>query len=48
MEQPKTVASAVEFMVIVRSIERIGDYAKNIAKLVKYMRMGREVSGTQS
>ena len=48
MEQPKTVASAVEFLVIVRSIERIGDYAKNIAKLVKYMRLGREVSGTQS
>ena len=48
MEQPKTVASAVEFLVIVRSIERIGDYAKNIAKLVKYMRLGRVVSGTQS
>ena len=48
MEQPKTVASAVEFMVIVRSIERIGDYAKNIAKLVKYMRMGRDTSQTQT
>ena len=48
MEQPKTVASAVEFMVIVRSIERIGDYAKNIAKLVKYMRLGRDTSQTQT
>ncbi|OIO76251.1 MAG: phosphate transport system regulatory protein PhoU [Gallionellaceae bacterium CG1_02_56_997] len=48
MEQPHTVAGAVEVMVIVRSIERIADYAKNIAKLVKYMRLGRVVSGTQS
>ena len=48
MEQPQTVACAVEVMVIVRSIERIADYAKNIAKLVKYMRLGRDTSQTQT
>lgn len=48
MEQPKTVACAVEVMVIVRSIERIGDYAKNIAKLVRYMHHGRDTHHTQN
>ena len=42
IEKPQMVTSAVEVMVIVRSIERIGDYAKHIAQLVKYMRLGRD------
>jgi len=48
IENPQVVASTVETMVIVRSIERIGDYAKNIANLVKYMRLGRDTIQTQT
>ncbi|MDP2759616.1 MAG: phosphate signaling complex protein PhoU [Sideroxyarcus sp.] len=48
MENPQTVASAIETMVIVRSVERIGDYAKDIANLVKYMRLGRDPNEPQT
>lgn len=48
MEQPQMVTSAVEIMLIVRSIERIADYAKHIAQLVKYMRLGRDTSQVPS
>lgn len=48
IEKPQMVSSAVEVMVIVRSIERIGDYAKHIAQLVKYMRLGRDTGQAPS
>ncbi|GAB1233073.1 phosphate signaling complex protein PhoU [Ferrigenium sp. UT4] len=47
MESPQVVASAVDALLIVRSIERIGDYAKNIAHLVRYMRLGRDTGELQ-
>lgn len=41
MENPKLVSSAVEIMSAAKSVERIGDHAKNVAHLVKYMVNGR-------
>lgn len=43
MEDPGTITTAIEFITIVRAIERIGDHAKNISEQVIYIVEGRDV-----
>ena len=43
MEDPRTITSALEIVFIAKSIERIGDHAKNIAEAVVQVVMGKDV-----
>ncbi len=43
MEDPRTITSALEIVFIAKSIERIGDHAKNIAEAVVQVVMGVDV-----
>ena len=43
MEDPRTISSALDIIFIVKSMERIGDHCKNIAKDVIYIVQGRDV-----
>jgi len=43
IEDPRTISRALELLFISKSIERIGDHAKNISEYVVYMEMGRDV-----
>jgi phosphate transport system protein len=46
MEDPRTISTAIDIVWIGRSIERIGDHAKNIAEHVIYIAEGRDVRHT--
>ena len=43
IEDPRTITRAIELLFIAKSIERIGDHAKNISEYVVYMEKGRDV-----
>jgi len=43
MEDPRTISMAIEVVFIAKSIERIGDHAKNIAEYVIYIVKGTDV-----
>ena len=43
MEDPRTITTAIDIVWICRSIERIGDHAKNIAEHVIHIAEGRDV-----
>jgi len=43
MEDPRTITPALEIVFVAKSIERIGDHAKNIAEAVVQVVMGKDV-----
>ena len=43
MEDPRTISAALEIVFIAKSIERIGDHAKNIAEAVVQVVRGKDV-----
>jgi len=43
MEDPRTISRSIEVLFIAKSIERIGDHAKNVSEYVVYMAKGRDV-----
>ena len=43
MEDPRTISSAIEIVFIAKSIERIGDHAKNIAEAVVQVVKGKDI-----
>ena len=43
MEDPRTISGALDLVFVAKSIERIGDHAKNIAEAVVQVVMGKDV-----
>ena len=43
MEDPRTISTALDVVFVAKSIERMGDHAKNIAEQVIYIAKGRDV-----
>lgn len=43
MEDPRTISPALDVLFIAKSIERIGDHAKNLSEYVVYITEGRDV-----
>jgi phosphate transport system protein len=43
MEDPRTISSSLDLVFLAKSIERIGDHAKNIAEFVIYIVKGEDV-----
>ncbi|MDE2594964.1 MAG: phosphate signaling complex protein PhoU [Burkholderiales bacterium] len=43
VEDPRAISSCIDLIFVAKAIERVGDHAKNLAKLVIYMVKGQDV-----
>ncbi len=48
MEDPRTISNSLEVLFIAKSVERIGDHAKNISEYVVFLVQGRDVRYAKS
>ena len=46
MEDPRTISASLDLLFLAKSIERIGDHAKNIAEFIIYVVKGADVRHT--
>jgi phosphate transport system protein len=46
MEDPRTISASLDLLTLAKSIERIGDHAKNIAEFIIYIVKGTDVRHT--
>jgi phosphate transport system protein len=46
MEDPRTISASLDLLFLAKSIERVGDHAKNIAEFIIYIVKGEDVRHT--